>query len=206
MRYLSQATLKAVKDYVESQFKSTGKYPTIREIAGEVGISVGSAHRYIQELDSTGAMRYTPGKRMETNVTRKVHTEGICTAIVGTIACGTPTLAEENIEGYVNLPAKIFGHGDFFILHASGLSMIEAGIDEGDLVVVRKQSFAKPGDVVVALVDTETTLKTYYPEPKKKRIRLHPENSTMRDIYVRDGEIQGVAVDIIKPVLNRNGT
>lgn len=203
MRLLSQEILKSVKCFVEEQYKTEYKYPTIREIASGVGISVGMAHRYIQELNDTGLMNYIPGKCMETDITRKVHTERISAAIVGSIACGSPTLAEENIEGYVDLPAKIFGSGEFFILKAYGDSMIEAGIEEGDLVVIRKQSCADPGDIIVALVETDTTLKTYYPEPEKKRVRLHPENSSMKDIIVRNCVIQGVAVDIIKRLYNR---
>ena len=137
---------------------------------------------------------------METDVTRKVNTDRIPTALVGTIACGTPTLAEENIEEYVDLPSSIFGTGEFFILRASGDSMIEAGIDSGDLVVVKRQSYARAGEIVVALLETETTLKTYYPEPAKSRVRLHPENSSMKDIIVKSCEIQGVATHIIKKV------
>ena len=84
------------------------------------------------------------------------------------------------------------------MLRTHGDSMIEAGIKEGDMVVVRKQNHANHGDIVVALVGNETTLKTYYPEPEKRRIRLHPENKTMKDMIVKECNIQGVAMHVIK--------
>ena len=92
----------------------------------------------------------------------------------------------------------IFGKGNFFILRAYGDSMIEAGIDNGDLVLIRQQNYADEGQIVVALMEDEATLKRFYPEPKKHRIRLHPENSRMDDIYVDNCEIQGVAVKVLK--------
>ena len=96
------------------------------------------------------------------------------------------------------LPVALFGQGDFFILRTSGNSMIEAGIEPGDLVVVRKQNTAEEGDIVVALVDNETTLKRFYRDKKHRCIRLHPENSRMKDIHVQDCTIQGVAQNVIK--------
>lgn len=204
MRSLNRQTLKEVKNFIDSFYKAEYKYPTIRQIATGVDISVGSAHRYVKELSDTGVIRYVARNSMETDVTRKVNTDRIPTALVGTIACGTPTLAEENIEEYVDLPSSIFGTGEFFILRASGESMIEVGIDSGDLVVVKRQSYARAGEIVVALLETETTLKTYYPEPSKNRIRLHPENSSMKDIIVKSCEIQGVATHIIKKVRKKS--
>ena len=204
MRSLNRQTLKKVKNFIDSFYKAEYKYPTIRQIAARVDISVGSAHRYVKELSDTGVIRYVARDSMETDVTRKVNTDRIPTALVGTIACGTPTLAEENIEEYVDLPSSIFGTGEFFILRASGDSMIEVGIDSGDLVVVKRQSYARAGEIVVALLETETTLKTYYPEPSKNRIRLHPENSSMKDIIVKSCEIQGVATHIIKKVRKKS--
>lgn len=204
MRSLNRQTLKEVKNFIDSFYKAEYKYPTIRQIAAGVDISVGSAHRYLKELSDTGVIRYVARNSMETDVTRKVNTDRIPTALVGTIACGTPTLAEENIEEYVDLPSSIFGTGEFFILRASGDSMIEVGIDSGDLVVIKRQSYARAGEIVVALLETETTLKTYYPEPSKNRIRLHPENSSMKDIIVKSCEIQGVATHIIKKVRKKS--
>ena len=100
--------------------------------------------------------------------------------------------------GRHRFPTAIFGKGDFFILRASGQSMIEAGIDDGDLVVVKKQVEAKEGDIVVALVDNQNTLKRYFRDDENKKIILHPENKKMKDIIVDGCCIQGVACHIIK--------
>ena len=120
------------------------------------------------------------------------------TPILGKVSCGVPKFAEENIEEYVRLPVALFGRGQFFILRANGDSMIEADINDGDLVLIRQQNYADEGQIVVALMDDEATLKRYYPEPEKQLIRLHPENSRMDDIYVSDCIIQGVAVKVLK--------
>ena len=118
--------------------------------------------------------------------------------IVGDIACGTPILAEENIESYLTISGDFLGTGNFFVLKASGSSMINAGINDGDYVVVRQQNSADEGQIVVALVDDEATLKRYYRDDKQKKIRLHPENDNMDDMYFDNIEIQGIAVKVIK--------
>ena len=94
--------------------------------------------------------------------------------VLGSVSCGVPKFAEENIEEYVRLPVALFGRGEFFILRANGDSMIEANIDDGDLVLIRQQNYADEGQIVVALMEDEATLKRYYPEPEKRRVRLHP--------------------------------
>ena len=104
----------------------------------------------------------------------------------------------KHVEEYFRLPVSLVGHGDFYFLRAFGESMIDAGIEEGDLVLIRHQNTARPGEIVVALVDGETTLKRFYPEPSHQRIRLHPENTSMEDIYVQDCQIQGIAVKVLK--------
>ena len=120
------------------------------------------------------------------------------TPILGKVSCGVPKFAEENIEEYVRLPVALFGRGQFFILRANGDSMIEADINDGDLVLIRQQNYADEGQIVVALMDDEATLKRYYPEPENQRIRLHPENCQLDDIFVSDCIIQGVAVKVLK--------
>jgi repressor LexA len=117
---------------------------------------------------------------------------------LGEVACGSPTYEEEFVEAYLQFPKELLGHGEFFLLRAKGTSMIEAGISPGDLVVIQKQRTAKRGQIAVVLVDGEVTLKRIYPEPEHKRIRLHPENSEMEDIFVREADIQGVAVRVWK--------
>jgi repressor LexA len=138
------------------------------------------------------------GQEIRTPVTKKVNTDIAQTAIVGSVPCGSPQYEEENIEEYISLPTAIFGKGDFFILRASGNSMIEAGIDDGDLVVVKKQLYADDGDIVVALVDNQNTLKRFYRDNDNRKVILHPENKRMKDIVVDDCFIQGVACHVIK--------
>ena len=134
------------------------------------------------------------GQEIRTNVTRKYSGEQTQTPIVVLFLVAVPQYEEENIEEYVSLPTAIFGKGDFFILRASGQSMIEAGIDDGDLVVVKKQVEAKEGDIVVALVDNQNTLKRYFRDDENKKIILHPENKKMKDIIVDECCIQGVGL------------
>lgn len=126
--------------------------------------------------------------------------DGLCSVpVLGEVACGSPILAEENIEEYVRLPISIFGKGDFFILRARGDSMINAGIEDGDLILARKQEVAEYNQIVVALVGDEATLKRFRPQGGK--IYLHAENPAYEDIVLDSCLIQGVAVKIIKDIV-----
>jgi len=120
--------------------------------------------------------------------------------LLGEIACGPFNFGEENILETYRFPKAFTGEGEFFLLRTFGESMIDAGIEPGDLVMIRQQNTARPGDIVVVSVGDETTLKRYYPEPEKQCIRLHPENESMEDMYVAECVIQGVAVKVIKDI------
>ena len=198
MRSKNQDTIRDIERFVREYNDGNGRAPTMQEISKAVGVSTATAHRYIVSMAEDGIIDYC-GVRSASS--RKSKAEGTIAPIVGTIACGTPILAEENIEQYVRLPDSLFGRGDFFILKAKGESMIEAGIDDGDYVVIQQKNAADPGQIVVALIDDEATLKRYYPEQAKKRVRLHPENKSMKDIIVTHCDIQGVAVRVIKSLL-----
>ena len=117
--------------------------------------------------------------------------------LLGSIACGPLNFAEENILETYRFPTAFTGTGDFFFLRTFGESMIDAGINPGDLVLIRRQNTAHPGDIAVVTVEDETTLKRYYPEAQHRRIRLHPANETMKDIFVTDCTVQGIAVKVI---------
>ena len=138
---------------------------------------------------------------MQTKKMQMTSGGSIMVPILGRVSCEIPRYAEENIEEYIPLPKSFVGPGDFFLLRANGDSMIDIGVDDSDLVLVKKQDTAQPGQVVVALVEDEATLKRFYPEPNYHRIRLHPENREMSDIFVQNCEIQGVAVKVIKDIL-----
>ena len=195
MRSKDKTLMAAIEKFVSDYTDSNGLSPTMQEVADGVGSSKATVQRYIAQLCEDGILDYSGYRTMTSTKTKAA---AIRVPVLGTIACGIPKFAEENIEEYVRLPVALFGKGNFFILRAYGDSMIEAGIDNGDLVLIRQQNYADEGQIVVALMEDEATLKRFYPEPKKHRIRLHPENSRMDDIYVDNCEIQGVAVKVLK--------
>ena len=197
MRYKSEKTMEEIIEAVDSYFFAHKETPSITEIARIVGRSRSTVHAYLQEMNKIGRILYD-GATLETPVTSKADSGYTLSPIVGSIACGEPQYEEENFEAYVALPDALFGTGEHFILKAKGESMIEAGIDPGDLVVVRKQNTADEGDIIVALVDNETTLKRFYKDEEHQCIRLHPENRSMEDILVKNCYIQGVAQHVIK--------
>ena len=198
MRTKSPDTMNKIKEYVERYYFEHKTSPSIREIAGGIGIGKTTVFRYLQDMSENGMVTYD-GESITTEKTNKLVISTVSIPIVGRIACGTPNLAEENIEEYIQLPEAVFGRGRFYILRASGSSMIEVGINDGDLVVIREQCTAEDGNIVVALVGEEATLKRFYKEGD--HIRLHPENRDMDDIIVSDCQIQGVAVKVIKDLL-----
>ena len=195
MRSKDKTLMAAIEKFASDYTDSNGISPTMQEVADGVGSSKATVQRYIAQLCEDGILDYSGYRTMTSTKTKAA---AIRVPVLGTIACGIPKFAEENIEEYVRLPVALFGKGNFFILRAYGDSMIEAGIDNGDLVLIRQQNYADEGQIVVALMEDEATLKRFYPEPKKHRIRLHPENSRMDDIYVDNCEIQGVAVKVLK--------
>lgn len=189
--------MKQIAAFVEEYYFEYRRSPSLQKIADTVGISKATAYRYVVEMDDKGMLRYD-GKSIQTRSIQKSDYKMNRVPVLGSIACGSPELTEEDFEEFIALPVALFGKGDFFILRTHGDSMVDAGIEDGDMVVVKKQDHAKAGDIVVALVGNETTLKTYYPEPQKHRVRLHPENKTMSDIIVMECYIQGVAERVIK--------
>ena len=197
MRSKSCELMKEICQYAEQYYLQNGISPSTTKIAEEVGVSRGTVYKYLVAMNDRGMIEYD-GHDIQTDVTRKLNTETSQTAIVGSVPCGSPQYEEENIEEYISLPTAIFGKGDFYILHASGDSMVDAGIDDGDLVVIRKQNYADDGDIVVALVDNQNTLKTFYRDEQGRKIILHPENESMDDIVVDNCYIQGIACHVIK--------
>lgn len=202
MRTKNTELLRAIVEYVDTYYEFNRTTPTIDEIAEKLNMNRATVQRYLVELDKMGDIKYNGKQGIETERIAKMKGGNINVALVGTIACGVPVFAEENIEEYFNLPESLVGKGKFFLLRAKGNSMINAGINEGDLVLVKQQSYANSGDIVVALCeDCEATLKRFYPEPESKRIRLHPENNRMKDIYVDNCIVQGVAMKVLKDLV-----
>ena len=197
MRCKSKELMSSIKAYVEEYYKRYRHSPSTTQIADAVGIARGTAYKYLVAMRDIGMISYD-GQHISTEQTKKVQTEFTSVALLGNVSCGVPTLEEEYSEEYVSLPVSMFGKGTFFLLRANDESMIDAGISPGDLVLVRKQSEAMDGDIVVALVGNENTLKRYFVDTENKQIRLHSENKTMKDIIVPECAILGVAVNVIK--------
>lgn len=200
MQHKKQEYVQAIEAFIDDYRDTTGVIPTMPEIAAGVGLSTGTICKYIAYMREQGIIEYDGGQRTITTKKGLADMNAYFRVpVLGRISCGIPKFAEENIEEYVKLPVSLFGRGDYFFLRAYGESMINAGIDDGDLVLVRQQSTADYNQIVVALVDDEATLKRYRPQ-NDGMIRLHPENERFEDIVV-DAEsciIQGVAVKILK--------
>ena len=195
MRSKDKTLLAEIERFICDYTDRHGYSPAMQEVADGVGVGKSTAYRYIVQLCSEGAVDYA-GVRSLTST--RTDARAVRVPVLGEVACGIPKLAEENIDEYVRLPVALFGNDDYFILKASGDSMTGAGIDDGDLVLIRRQSSAEDGQIVVALTENEATLKRFFAEPERHRIRLHPENPKLSDIYVEACEIQGVAVKVLK--------
>lgn len=195
MRHKDKATFEKIERFVNEFSDRYGFSPTMAEIADAIGIGKTTVYRYLSQMKKDGVVDYSGFRNVKTT---KTNVQSVRIPVLGAIACGIPKYAEENIEEYVKLPVSLFGQGDYFILRAVGDSMIGASIEDGDLVLIRKQDYANEGQIVVALINNDATLKRFYPEPKKHRVRLHPENPEMDDIITKDCEIQGVAVKVFK--------
>ena len=199
MRSKNNEYFDLIEGFVDDYMDSHGISPSTREIAAGTGLSTATVSRYMSYMREHGMIDYVGQRNIITKRKRISSTASISVPLLGAVSCGIPKFAEGNIEEYVQLPVTLFGKGDFFLLRANGDSMIDAGIDHGDLVLVRCQDHAKPGQIVVALIgDDEASLKRFFPEPSKGVIRLHPENSKLNDIVVKDCVIQGIAVHVLK--------
>lgn len=197
MRNVSADTIIMIRRCVEEYFDDYTRSPSVREISNMTGISKSTVQRYIEIMERVGIITRTD-EGIETPYISKTERNMVSVAKLGRIPCGPLDEKEEYIEGYVKLPESFVGKGKFFILVASGDSMIEAGIDDGDMIIIKQQETAHKGDIVVALAGGQSTLKRYMPDPSIKKIRLHPENSSMEDIIVDNCQIQGVAIKVIK--------
>lgn len=192
-----------ILDFIRAEIHKRGFPPSVREIGEAVGLSSSSTvHSHLAALEAKGFIRRDPSKPRALEVfdyrdtERGVDYEQVrAVPLVGQVAAGTPLLAAENIEATIPLPAEMAGESTF-ILRVRGESMIDAGILDGDFVVVRQQESATNGDIVVALLDDEATVKTFYRETD--RIRLQPQNSTMDPIYTRDAKVLGKVVALFR--------
>jgi len=192
---------KKVLEFIKKELKAKGYPPSVREICNGVGIkSTSTAHAYLERLEKNGYIRRDPTKPRAIEIlddtTYLSKKEIVNIPVVGQVTAGKPILAVENIEDTFPLPAHLLPNGDVFMLSVKGDSMIEAGIFDGDYVIVKQQSYADNGDIVVALIDDEATVKAFY--KKKDHIRLQPRNPYMAPIIVDNVIILGKVVGVFR--------
>lgn len=192
---------KKILDFMKQEIRTKGYPPSVREICDAVGLkSTSTVHGYLSRLEKKGLIRRDPTKPRAIEIlddtTYLSKKELVNVPIVGRVTAGQPILAVENIEDTFPIPIEYLHNSDVFMLSVRGESMIEAGILDGDYVIVQKQSTADNGDMVVALIEDEATVKTFYKE--HSYIRLQPENPHMDPIIVRDVIILGKVIGVIR--------
>lgn len=190
-----------ILDFIKSEILHKGYPPAVRDICEAVHLkSTSSVHSHLESLEKNGYIRRDPTKPraieiMDDNFYMVRH-EVVNVPLVGTVAAGQPILATENIESYFPIPAEYMPNTDTFMLKVKGESMVNAGIFDGDQILVQQQSTARNGDIVVALVDDSATVKTFYKE--NGHYRLQPENDTMDPIIVDEVTILGKVFGVFR--------
>jgi len=201
MRSQSLELKKEIYDTVNDWKRSYGYSPSLNDLAKKLNVSRTTVYRYLTRMNEDGELYYN-GSSIETKEVNSRNTRLSKAMIVGSIPCGEPTTEEEYIEEYLNLPESFFGKGEFYILRASGNSMEDAGIFQGDLVIIRKQCTAEEGDIIVALDgDNQNTLKRYGGVNKNGEAILEYMNEAVypgKTILVKTLVVQGVAQHVLK--------
>ena len=188
-----------IYEYLKIYTENKGYPPSVREICEAVGLkSTSSVHGHLKKLESKGLIKRDPTKpRALEIIDNSVKREMVNIPIVGKVTAGLPILATENIDDTFPLPLDYIKHDkELFMLNISGNSMIDAGIYDGDLAIIEKSQTASNGEIIVALLENEATLKRFYKEDD--HIRLQPENTTMDPIIVKDCSILGKLVGIFR--------
>lgn len=192
---------KEILEYIKSEIINRGYPPAVREICEAVNLkSTSSVHSHLETLEKNGYIRRDPTKPRAIEIIEDnfglSRREIVNIPLIGTVTAGQPILAVENIDGYFPLPAEDVPNKEIFMLNVKGDSMINAGIFNGDKILVQKQPTAENGDKVVALIDDSVTVKTFYKE--KDHVRLQPENDTMDPILVSDVSIIGKVIGLYR--------
>lgn len=182
---VSNDKLIMVMDYIRKFSEENGYTPSVREIGKECGIkSTATVHSYLAKLQDKGLLNKTTNKKRSVTIGKS---SGVSIPLIGTVTAGQPVFAYENYEDYYTFPAGEFKGDDLFMLRVDGTSMIDAGIMNGDKIIVRRQQTAENGEIVVALVEDSATVKRFYRQ--NNQIILHPENETLSDMVYEDGEV-----------------
>jgi len=190
-----------ILEYIKEEILKKGYPPAVRDICEAVHLkSTSSVHSHLETLEKNGYIRRDPTKPRAIEIIddsfQMVRHEMASIPVIGTVAAGTPILAEENIEGYFPLPVEFAPNAESFILKVKGESMINAGIFDGDQIFVEQCNTARNGDMVVALIDDSATVKTYYKE--NGHYRLQPENDNMEPIIVEHVDILGKVYGVFR--------
>lgn len=200
MRELLSEKQSAILNFIKKHVREKGYPPTVREICAAVGLSsTSTVHGHLERMEKKGLIKRDKTKTraieiVEDSFARK---ELINIPLIGTVTAGVPILAYENIEDTFSIPAGyVKSTKELFMLRIKGESMIEAGILNGDLAIIEKDNSAENGEIVIALIDNDATLKRFYKE--KDHIRLQPENSSMDPIIVKDCTILGKLVGLYR--------
>ena len=197
----------AILDFIRSEVRLKGYPPSVREIGEAVGLASSSTvHGHLDRLEKKGMIRRDPTKPRAIELLGSVDDSEYAFSfsvarvpLIGKVTAGVPITATENIEDYFPLPNHFVGDHTVFMLSVIGSSMIDAGIHDGDYVIVRQQQTADNGDIVVAMTeDDEATVKTFYKE--KDHIRLQPQNSTMQPILLPNVSILGKVVGVFRDI------
>ena len=202
MKTRSKTKMEEIIRYVEQYYMTCAASPSTTKIAEKIGVSRGTAYKYLVEMAERGLIGYD-GKTIMSSRMKHMNTDRLNVPIVGAVRCGSPEEEHEEINEYVSLPASLFGYGDYFILCAKGDSMNLAGIAEGDYVVVERCTEAKVGDIVAVLdEDNCSTLKRLGYDSIRGRYYLKAESSNPvnKNLYPREIVIQGIARNIIKKI------
>ncbi|HPF43980.1 MAG TPA: transcriptional repressor LexA [Syntrophomonadaceae bacterium] len=191
-----------ILDFIKKQLKESGYPPSVREIGQAVGLkSSSTVHAHLVHLENMGLLKKDPSKPrtlipIEEQPDLSMVSDTVYLPVVGAVAAGTPILAEQNIDGHMPVPGEFIKSGTSFILKVKGESMIEAGILDGDYIIVREQPDANNGDIVVAMLEDEATVKRIYKHPD--HIELIPENSTMQPIITSEAHIIGKVLGLMR--------
>lgn len=183
---ISEDKLIKVMDYIRKFSEENGYTPSVREIGQECQIkSTATVYSYLQKLQEKGFLNKSTNKKRSVTLAKS---SGVNIPLIGTVTAGQPIFAYENYEDYYTFPASEFKGEELFMLRVQGTSMIDAGIMNGDKIVVRRQEGAENGEIVVVLVEDSATVKRFY--RRNGQIVLHPENETLSDMIFEDGEVR----------------
>jgi len=193
----SQQNQQKILDFIKREIEQKGYPPSVREICAGVGLkSTSTVHAHLNHLEAQGLIRRDSTKPRALEVIDGTQSRGRSVPLVGRVTAGLPILAIENIEEYLTLPMEMLGRDEVFCLRVQGESMIDVGIYDGDIIIVREQNDAQNGEIVVAMIEDEATVKRIYFE--KTRVRLQPENQYMEPIYAENVRVIGKVLGLFR--------